>query len=60
MHKRLMEFLNKQKILYFKQYGFCKSFPIGHAMINLLMIHNLFMEFLLTYKRHLIQFITTI
>ena len=36
MHKRLMEFLNEQKILYCKQYGFRKGFPTAHAIINLI------------------------
>ena len=30
-----MEFLNEQKILYCKQYGFRKGFSIVHAIINL-------------------------
>ena len=36
MHKRLMEFLNEQKVLYCKQYGFRKSFSTAHAIINLI------------------------
>ena len=36
MHKRLIEFLNKQKIFYCKQYGFCKGFSTAHAIINLI------------------------
>ena len=36
MHKRLIEFLNEQKILYCKQYGFCKGFSTAHAIINLI------------------------
>ena len=35
MRKRLMEFLNEQKILYCKQYGFHKGFSTAHAIINL-------------------------
>ena len=35
MHKRLMEFLKEQTILYCKQYGFCKGFSTAHAIINL-------------------------
>ena len=35
MHKRLMEFLNEQNIIYCKQYGFCKGFSAAHAIINL-------------------------
>ena len=45
MHKRLMEFLNEQKILYCKQYGFRKGFSTAHAIISLIgntesAIHN--------------------
>ena len=45
MHKRLMKFLNEQKIIYFKQYGFCKGFSTAHAIISLIdntesAIHN--------------------
>ena len=36
MRKRLMEFLNEQKILYCKQYGFHKGFSTAHAIINLI------------------------
>ena len=36
MHKRLVEFLNEQKILYCKQCGFCKGFSTAHAIINLI------------------------
>ena len=36
MHKRLMEFLNEQKILYCKQYGFRKGFATAHAIISLI------------------------
>ena len=36
MHKRLMAFLNDQKILYKKQFGFQKSFSIAHAIISLI------------------------
>ena len=35
MHKRLMEFLNEQKTLCPKQYGFRKGFSTAHAIINL-------------------------
>ena len=35
MHKRLMEFLNEQKIIYCKQYRFRKGFSTAHAIINL-------------------------
>ena len=35
MHKRLMEFLNEQKNRYCKQYGFCKVFSTGHAIISM-------------------------
>ena len=31
-----MEFLNEQKVLYCKQYGFRKSFSTAHAIINLI------------------------
>ena len=65
MHKRLMEFLNEQNIIYCKQYGFCKGFSAAHAIINLTdnmesAIDNkhLSVEFLLTCKTHLIQLIT--
>ena len=30
-----MKFLNKQKILYLKQFGFTKNFSTAHAIINL-------------------------
>ena len=36
MRKRLMEFLNEQKIIYCKQYGFRKGFSTAHAKINLI------------------------
>ena len=32
MHKRLMEFLNEQKIFYCKKYGFCKGFLTAPAI----------------------------
>ena len=35
MHQRLMEFLNEQKILYPKQYGFWKGFSTAHSIIKL-------------------------
>ena len=62
MHKRLMfmEFLNDQKVLYKKQFGFQKSFSTAHAIITIIeniekAINNkLFVECLLTYKKHLI------
>ena len=53
MHKRVMEFLNEQKIFYFKQYGFRNVFQV------LSLINNLFVEFLMTCKKHLMQLITT-
>ena len=31
-----MQFLNEEKILYCKQYGFCKGFSTAHAIINLM------------------------
>ena len=45
IHKRLMKFLNEQKILYCKQYGFRKGFSTAHAIISLIdntesAIHN--------------------
>ena len=62
MHKRLMfmEFLNDQKVLYKKQFGFQKSFSTAHAIITIIEIiekaidNKLFVECLLTYKKHLI------
>ena len=36
MHKKLMGFLNDQKILHKKQFGFQKNFSIGHAVISLI------------------------
>ena len=36
MHKRLMDFLNIQKIIYCKQYGFRKCFSNAHAITNLI------------------------
>ena len=35
MHKRLMGFLNDQKVLYKKQFGFQNNFSTGHAVISL-------------------------
>ena len=35
MHKRLIELLMEQKILYCKQYGFPKDFSTAQAIINL-------------------------
>ena len=35
MHKRLMGFLNGQKVLYRKQFGFQKKFSTAHAVISL-------------------------
>ena len=36
MHKRLMGFLNDQKVLYKKQFGFQKKFSTAHALISLI------------------------
>ena len=36
MHKRLMGFLNDQKVLYKKQFGFQKIFSTAHAVISLI------------------------
>ena len=36
MHKREMKFLNKEKILYYKPYGFHKGLSATHAIINLI------------------------
>ena len=36
MYKRLMGFLNDQKILYKNQFGYPKYFSTGHAVINLI------------------------
>ena len=38
MHKRLMRFLNDQKVLYKKQFGFQKIFSTAHAVIILIEI----------------------
>ena len=34
MHKRLMRFLNDQKVLYEKQLGFQKNISTAHAVIS--------------------------
>ena len=36
MHERLMGFLNDQKVLYKKQFGFQKKFSTAHAVISLI------------------------
>ena len=36
MHKRVVGFWNKQKILHYEQYGFCKGFSTAHTIINLI------------------------
>ena len=36
MHKRLIGFLNDQKVLYKKQFGFQKDFSTAHAVIGLI------------------------
>ena len=36
MHKKLMGFLNDQKVLYKKQFGFQKKFSIAHTVISLI------------------------
>ena len=36
MHKRLMAFLNDQKVLYKKQFGFQKKVSTAHAIISLI------------------------
>ena len=36
MHKRLMGFLNDQKVLYKKQFRFQKTFSTAHAVISLI------------------------
>ena len=36
MHKRLMGFLNDQKVLYKKQFEFQKNISTAHALINLI------------------------
>ena len=35
MHKRLIKFLNEQKVLYCRQYEFRKGFSTAHAIISL-------------------------
>ena len=61
MHKGLMEFLNDQKVLHKKQFGFQKNLSTAHAITAL--IENIektidnklfFCVILLTYKKHLI------
>ena len=67
MHKTLIEFLIDQKILYKKKIGFQRRFSTAHAVISLIeniekAIDNklfLFVESLLTCKKHLIQLIIT-
>ena len=61
-----MKFQNEQNIFYCKQYGFRKGFSTAHAIISvidniesIIVINNLLVEFLLTYKKYLIQLITT-
>ena len=36
MYKKLMRFLNDQKVLYKKQFGFQKDFCTAHAAISLI------------------------
>ena len=36
MHKKLMRFLNDQKVLYKKQFRFQKDFCTSHAVISLI------------------------
>ena len=36
MHERLIGFLNDQKVLYKKQFGFQKFFSTAHALISLI------------------------
>ena len=62
-----MKFLNKQKGISYKQYGFRKAFSTAHAIINLIyniesaidkkqLVCGIFIDF---YKKHLIQLIIT-
>ena len=41
MHKKLIGFLNDQKVLYKNQFGFQKNFPTAHAVISKLKIENI-------------------
>ena len=66
MHKRLMGFLNDQKIPYKKTIVISKKNSTAHAVISPIeniekAIDNkfLFPESLLTYRKHLIQWIIT-
>ena len=34
--EKLMEFLSEQKVIYCKQYDFCKGFSTVHAIFNLI------------------------
>ena len=60
MHKRLMGFLNDQKVLYKKQFGFQKKISTTHAVISLIeniektIDNKMFVESFLICKKHLI------
>ena len=60
MHKRLMGFLNDQKVLYKKQFGFQKKISTAHAVISLIeniekaIDNKMFVESFLICKKHLI------
>ena len=64
MYSRLYLFLTKYKILFGKHFGFRNKHSTIHALISLVDLikkhldnTNLFVEFLLTFKRHLIPLI---
>ena len=36
MYNRIIQFLEDNKIIYYKQFGFCKNFSTAHAIITLI------------------------
>ena len=62
MYEHLYKFIEKQEILYTLQFGVCTSHLINHALVSLkeafnnsLDSRNAVVEFLLIYKKYLIQ-----
>jgi len=65
MHKRLYSFLQKNSVLYQYQFGFRKNYSTSIALIEVvdsiikyLDDSDTVVEFIWTYRKHLIQLIT--
>ena len=36
MHKRILQFLEKKKVIYCKQFGFCENHSTDHAILSII------------------------